>query len=130
MTMARKILLIGIIEDVTENRRVRREAVALAQSAASLAVNRSLDATLDALAQSIVETTSAVACGIYLLEAGGNNLRTAGTFGLPRGYAAAADAAQERGAPPAAVRAIGAHAAVIDEDGTSPRPADPRFAAL
>src|SRR2546426_5589769 len=83
-------LLAGIIEDVTETRRVRREAVALAQSAASLGINRSLDATLDALAQSVVETTSAIACGVYLLEAGGNNLRTAGTFGLPRGYAAAA----------------------------------------
>lgn len=99
MELEGKLLLIGIVEDVTENRRVRREAVALAQSAASLAINRSLDATLDALAQSVVETTSAVACGVYLLEGDGNNLRTAGTFGLPHGYAAAADAAQKRGAP-------------------------------
>src|SRR2546427_4299249 len=60
-------LLAGIIEDVTETRRVRREAVALAQSAASLGINRSLDATLEALAQSVVETTSAIACGVYLL---------------------------------------------------------------
>jgi len=124
-----KLLLIGIVEDVTENRRVRREAVALAQSAASLAVNRSLDATLDALAQSIVETTSAVACGVYLLEPDGN-LRTAGTFGLPRGYAAAADAAQTRGAPRAAIRAMEAHATVIDEDVVSRRLADPRFSPL
>ena len=130
MALRGKLLLIGIVEDVTENRRVRREAVALAQSAASLAVNRSLDATLDALAQSIVETTSAVACGVYLLEDGGNNLRTAGTFGLPSGYAAAADAAQERGAPRAAIRAIEAHATVIDEDVISRRLADPRFAPL
>jgi signal transduction histidine kinase len=122
-------MLAGIIEDVTETRRMRREAVALAQSAASLAVNRSLDATLDALAQSVVETTSAVACGVYLLERDGN-LRTAGTFGLPRGYAAAADAAQERGAPRAAIRAIEARATVIDEDVISRRLADPRFAPL
>jgi PAS domain S-box-containing protein len=130
MALRGKLLLIGIVEDVTENRRVRREAVALAQSAASLAVTRSLDATLDALAQSIVETTSAVACGVYLLEGGGNNLRTAGTFGLPRGYAAAADDAQKRGAPRAAMRAIEAHATVIDEDVISRRLADPRFAPL
>ena len=129
MALGGKLLLIGIVEDVTENRRVRREAVALAQSAASLAVNRSLDATLDALAQSIVETTSAVACGIYLLEPDGN-LRTAGTFGLPRGYAAAADAAQTRGAPRAAIRAMEAHATVIDEDVVSRRLADPRFSPL
>jgi PAS domain S-box-containing protein len=129
MELGGKLLLIGIVEDVTENRRVRREAVALAQSAASLAINRSLDATLDALAQSVVETTSAVACGVYLLERDGN-LRTAGTFGLPQGYAAAADAAQKRGAPRAALRAIEAHATVIDEDVISRRLADPRFAPL
>jgi PAS domain S-box-containing protein len=64
MVLRGNVLLIGIVEDVTETRRVRREAVALAQSAASLAVNRSLEATLDALAQSVVETTSAVACGV------------------------------------------------------------------
>jgi PAS domain S-box-containing protein len=125
-----QLLLTGIVEDVTETRRVRREAVALAQSAASLAINRSLDATLDALAQSVVETTSAVACGVYLLEGDGNNLRTAGTFGLPRGYAAAADAAQKRGAPRTAIRAIEARATVIDEDVISRRLADPRFAPL
>jgi len=129
MALGGKLLLIGIVEDVTENRRVRREAVALAQSAASLAINRSLDATLNALAQSVVETTSAVACGVYLLERDGN-LRTAGTFGLPRGYAAAADAAQKRGAPRAAIRAIEARATVIDEDVISRRLADPRFAPL
>jgi PAS domain S-box-containing protein len=129
MELGGKLLLIGIVEDVTENRHVRREAVALAQSAASLAINRSLDATLNALAQSVVETTSAVACGVYLLERDGN-LRTAGTFGLPRGYAAAADAAQKRGAPRAAIRAIEARATVIDEDVISRRLADPRFAPL
>jgi PAS domain S-box-containing protein len=129
MKLGGKLLLIGIVEDVTENRRVRREAVALAQSAASLAINRSLDATLDALAQSVVETTSAMACGVYLLERDGD-LRTAGTFGLPHGYAAAADAAQKRGAPRAALRAIEAQATVIDEDVISRRLADPRFAPL
>jgi PAS domain S-box-containing protein len=129
LELGEQLLLTGIVEDVTETRRVRREAVSLAQSAASLAINRSLDATLDALAQSVVETTSAVACGVYLLEADGN-LRTAGTFGLPRGYAAAADAAQKRGAPRAAIRAIEAHATVIEEDVISRRLADPRFAPL
>jgi PAS domain S-box-containing protein len=129
MALGGKLLLIGIVEDVTETRRVRREAVALAQSAASLGINRSLDATLEALAQSVVETTSAIACGVYLLEPDGN-LRTAGTFGLPRGYAAAADAAQRRGAPRAAIRAMEAHATVIDEDVVSRRLADQRFAPL
>jgi PAS domain S-box-containing protein len=122
-------LLAGIVEDVTETRRVRREAVALAQSAASLGINRSLDATLDALAESVVETTSAIACGVYLLEKDGS-LRTAGTFGLPHGYADAIDTASKQGAPRAALRAIEARATVIDEDVISRRLADPRFAPV
>jgi PAS domain S-box-containing protein len=122
-------LLSGIVEDVTENRRVRREAVALAQSAASLGINRSLAATLDALAQSVVETTSAIACGVYLLESDGE-LRTAGTFGLPRGYAEAIAVAGKQGAPRAALKAIEARATVIDEDVIRRRLADPRFAPV
>jgi PAS domain S-box-containing protein len=129
MVLAGKLLLIGIIEDVTENRRVRREAVALAQSAASRGINRSLEATLDALAESVVETTSAIACGIYLIEKDGE-LRTAGTFGLPRGYPEAIAAAAKQGAPSAGRRAIEARATVIDEDVISRRLADPRFAPV
>jgi PAS domain S-box-containing protein len=122
-------LLTGIIEDVTETRRVRREAVALAQSAATVGINRSLDATLDALAQSVVETTSAIAAAFYLLESDGD-LRTAGTFGLPRGYAEAIYEAGKQGAPRAALKAIEARATVIDEDVISRRLADPRFAPV
>jgi PAS domain S-box-containing protein len=129
MALGGKLLLIGIIEDVTENRRVRREAVALAQSAASRSINRSLGATLDALAESVVETTSAIASGVYLLESDGE-LRTAGTFGLPRGYPEAIAAAARQGAPSAARRAIEARATVIDEDVISRRLADPRFAPV
>src|ERR1700730_10529893 len=101
----KQLLWAGVVEDVTETRRVRREAVALAEAAASLAATRSLDATLDALAQSVVETTSAVACGVYLLQEDGG-LRTAGTFGLPKGYVEAIDAAGRLGAPRDAIRAI------------------------
>jgi len=122
-------LLTGIIEDVTETRRVRREAVTLAQSATRLGINRSLNATLDVLAQSVVETTSALACGVYLLEKDGQ-LRTAGTFGLPDGYAEAIGDASRQGAPRAALRAIDARATVIEEDVIRRRLADPRFASV
>jgi PAS domain S-box-containing protein len=122
-------LLAGILEDVTETRRVRREAVALAHSAASLGINRSLAATLDALAQSVAETTSAIACGIYLVESNGE-LRTGGTFGLPRGYAEAIQEAARQGAPRVALKAIEARATVIDEDVIRRRLADTRFAPV
>jgi len=125
----KQLLWAGVVEDVTETRRVRREAVALAEAAASLAATRSLDATLDALAQSVVETTSAVACGVYLLQEDGG-LRTAGTFGLPKGYVEAIDAAGRLGAPRDAIRAIEAKATVIDADVIRRRLADPRFAPV
>lgn len=122
-------LLVGIVMDVTETKRVRREAVALAQLAARRAVTGSLEATLDALAQSVVETTSAVACGVFLLERDGG-LRTAGTFGLPKGYVEAMDAASRLGAPRNALKAIEARATIIDEDVIRRRLADPRYAPV
>src|SRR2546421_2946141 len=57
MALGGKLLLIGIVEDVTENRRVRREAGGLAQSAASPAVKRSLHAPLCGLPQRIFANT-------------------------------------------------------------------------
>jgi PAS domain S-box-containing protein len=125
----KQLLLAGVVEDVTETRRVRREAVALAEAAAGLAATQSLDATLDALAQSVVETTSAVACGVFLLQQDGG-LRTAGTFGLPKGYVEAIDAASRLGAPRDAIRAIEARGMVIDADVIRRRLADPRFAPI
>src|ERR1700694_5859300 len=122
-------LLAGMLYDITDTQRVRREAIALTQSAAGLAVTQSLTATLEALAQSVVETTTAVACGVFLLEADGG-LRTAGTYGLPKGYVAAIDAAGKQGAPRSALRAIEAEATVIDADVHERRLADPRFAPV
>ena len=124
-----EVLMAGVFHDATETRRVQRQAIAISHSAASLAVTRSLTATLDALARSVVEATSAKACGVYLLDAHGG-LRTAGTFGLPEGYAAAADAASSLGAPRTGLRAIETKAMAIDESINSVRLADPRWAPI
>ena len=123
------LLLAGVIYDATETRRVQRQAIAISQSAAGLAVTQSLTATLDALAESVVDATSAIACGVYLLDADGG-LRTAGTFGLPHGYAAAIDEASHQGAPRAALTAIETKAMVVDEDIIRRRLADPRYAPV
>jgi signal transduction histidine kinase len=123
------LLLAGVIYDATETRRVQRQAIAISQSAAGLAVTQSLTATLDALAESVVDATTAVACGVYLLDADGS-LRTAGTYGLPDGYAAAIDEANHQGAPRAALTAIETRATVVDEDVIRRRLADPRYAPV
>ena len=128
-TAGKELLVAGVLHDATETRRVQRQAIAISQSAAGLAVTRSLTATLDALAQSVVEATSAKACGVYLLDADGG-LRTAGTFGLPEGYAAAAEAASSLGAPRTGIRAIETKAMAMDEGIVSRRLADPRWAPI
>lgn len=119
-------LRLGILDDLTEIRRVRRQATAFADSAARLAVTGTLDATLDGLAQSVVEATTAVACALYLQESD-LSLRQAGTFGLPAGYVQAMDEAAKLGAPRGSLRAIQSRAAVIVEDIVSRRLADPRY---
>jgi PAS domain S-box-containing protein len=119
-------LRMGIVDDLTESRRMRREATAFADAAARLAVNRTLDATLDGLAQSVVEATTAVACGLYLQEPDGS-LRQAGTFGLAAAYPAAMDEAAKMGAPRGSLRAIQSRAPVIEEDIVNRRLADPRY---
>jgi signal transduction histidine kinase len=119
-------LLLGILDDVTEARRVSREAIALADSATRLAMTRTLDATLNGLAQSVVQATTAVACGVFLQAADGS-LRTAGTFGLKPGYAEAMEAAARLGAPRGAVKALHSGAAVIEEDLVRRRLADLRY---
>ena len=124
-----EVLLAGVFHDATETRRIQRQAVAISHSAAGLAATRSLTASLEALAKSVVEATSAIACGVYLLDADGR-LRTAGTYGLPEGYVAAVDAASSQGAPRAALIAIETQTMFIDEDIVKRRLADPRFAAI
>ena len=124
--VAGEALLMGILDDVTEARRVSREAVALADSATRLALTRTLDATLNGLAQSVVQATSAVACGVFLQAADGS-LRTAGTFGLKPGYAEAMEAAAKLGAPRGALNALESRAAVFEEDLVRRRLADARY---
>jgi PAS domain S-box-containing protein len=124
--MAGEALLLGILDDVTEARRVSREAIALADSATRLAMTRTLEATLNGLAQSVVQATTAVACGLFL-QAPDGGLKTAGTFGLKPGYAEAMEAAASLGAPRGAVKALHSRAAVIEEDLVQRRLADTRY---
>ena len=126
--VAGEALLMGILDDVTEARRVSREAVALADSATRLALTRTLDATLNGLAQSVVHATSAVAC--VFLQAADGSLRTAGTFGLKPGYAEDMEAAAKLGAPRGALKALESRAAVFEEDLVRRRLSDARYSPV
>src|ERR1700746_3918899 len=73
--------------DVTERRelrQLRQQADALAQVVASVTASpASLEQTLPVLAQSVVQATGIVACGIVLLEQGAPSIF--GTSGMPDG---------------------------------------------
>ncbi len=79
-----------VLGDVTERRelrQLRQQADALAQVVASVTASpASLEQTLPALAQSVVQATGIVACGIVLVEQGAPHI--AGTSGMPDGYMA------------------------------------------
>jgi PAS domain S-box-containing protein len=79
-----------VVRDVTERRKVHRmleqRVKALAGISASLTINRPVQATLDALAAGIVESTEAVACSVVLIDPQTSMIRLAGSCGLPEGY--------------------------------------------
>ena len=79
-----------VVRDVTERKKVHRmleqRVKALAGISASLTINRPVQATLDALAAGIVESTEAVACSVVLIDPQTSMIRLAGSCGLPEGY--------------------------------------------
>ena len=99
-------LVASIFRDVTDIRRLAREAAALGEIAANLAVARSLEATLDVLAESVVRAADAVACSVVLIDEATDAFRVAGAHGLPEGYTAGMVAARKGGAESLSVRAL------------------------
>ncbi len=94
-------LVAGIIRDVTEQRRTERKAAALAQIAASMTFAGTLETTLDALAECVVEATRGVACTVMLITDGAPPVvRPIGVHGLPSGFAQALGQAVRNGLRP------------------------------
>ena len=124
-----RTLVASIFRDVTEARRQAREAAALARVAASLTFDQPMEATLDALAASVVGATRAVACGVGLIDEE-HRYRLAGTCGHPAGFKAASEAAWRAGAGLSSVRAARARRAVVLRDIRRAALADPRWAPV
>src|SRR5919204_1843032 len=118
-----------VFRDITEARRMQRAGAVLAQTAANLAVTQPIERMLDAVAESVVDVTDAVAAGVFLLE-GERNLRTAATVGLPPDYIEAMDLATSGGAARPALEAIRTRADVVHDDLPSRILDDPRFAPV
>ena len=102
----RKVIC-DVIRDVTERveafRLLEERVTALARISASLTVGQTMEATLNALAARVVQSTAAVACSVVLLNAETGLPRTVGSHGLPEGYTVGMQAAYRAGLRPAAM---------------------------
>src|SRR5215467_4800423 len=77
-----KRFIIIVSRDVTERHRQARQAAALAQAAASVAVSDSIEATLDAIAESALSGTRALAAWV-VLDREYHDAAWAGSAGMP-----------------------------------------------
>ncbi len=77
-----------VLRDLTHLRQLERKAEVLAQFATTMVSADSLEATLNALACSVVQATGVVACLVPLISGTPPLFRVVGSYGLPQGYAA------------------------------------------
>ncbi|HET8680118.1 MAG TPA: histidine kinase [bacterium] len=129
-----------MFRDMTEARRLTRNAQALAQIASTVAVAGSLGETLDALARRVVEATGTVHCGLFLIDeneitGGAECIRVYGEYG-GKDECGEADAKAEReawesavraGAPAPGYEAVETGRPVVIENFSAVLLADPRF---
>lgn len=99
----------GTFRDSTETKRAQRWAAALARIASGVGFATSLEQTLDALAESVVEAAGLLACGVILFEEDPARFRLAGTYGLPPDYAERFQRALDAGRDLPAVRSFKTH---------------------
>jgi PAS domain S-box-containing protein len=99
-----------VAHDITERAQAQRlleERVAtLSHIAANLAFDLPAEDTLNVLAKSAVNASSAVACGVVLVDEKDESLHLFGSYGLPEGYTAGLQAAYRAGAPSPSLRAF------------------------
>lgn len=77
-----------VLRDMTHLRQLERKAEVLAQFATTMVCADSLEATLNALARSVVEATGVMACLVPLMSGTPPLFRVVGSYGLPQGYTA------------------------------------------
>lgn len=82
-----QIILSAIFHDVTDLHRQAREAATLASIAETMTVDLTMEETVNALATSVVEATTAIGCAVIVVDLELNHFRIAGTHGLASGYA-------------------------------------------
>ena len=109
-----------VAHDVTDRARVQRlleERVAtLSHIAANLAFDLPTEDTLNVLAESAVNASTAVACAVVLVDSKDDTLHLFGSYGLPEGYTAGLQEAYRAGAPSPSLRAFRTREPVLVSD--------------
>jgi PAS domain S-box-containing protein len=109
-----------VAHDITERARAQElleERVAtLSRIAANLAFDLPAEDTLNVLAESVVKTSTAVACAVVLIDEGADTLHLFGSYGLPEGYTAGLQEAYRAGAPSPSLRAFHTRQPVLVSD--------------
>ncbi|MEA2596546.1 MAG: hypothetical protein QOF01_3015 [Thermomicrobiales bacterium] len=111
---------VGTLEDVTErvhmHRLLERRLAAMTEIAATLTVDRPMDATLNAMAAILVGATEAVACAFRLIDDATWEDRYVGSSGLPLGYLPAVMTARRAGSVSFTLRALRERRPVLVRD--------------
>ncbi|MBM3470524.1 MAG: GAF domain-containing protein [Armatimonadetes bacterium] len=118
------------LRDETETQRLARKAEAMAQIVSSMALAGSLEATLDALARTVVQATGGMACGVVLMDEDLQGVRVTGAYGLSPQHIAGMRAAVRAGAPPPGQQAVQEKQPVVRLNARNEMLADPRYAPV
>jgi PAS domain S-box-containing protein len=123
-----------VAHDVTERARAQRlleERVAtLSRIAANLAFDLPTEDTLNVLAESAVNASTAVACAVVLVDSKDDTLHLFGSYGLPEGYTAGLQEAYRAGAPSPSLQAFRTREPVLVRDLRRFLREDPRYAPV
>jgi PAS domain S-box-containing protein len=127
-----KRFIVVVSRDLTERHRQARQAAALAQAAASVAISDSIEATLDAIAECALSGTRALAAWV-VLDQEPHDAAWAGTAGMPdefREFLRQRPPASARAARASILEALAAERVVISADWRQRMERDERSASL
>ncbi len=123
-----------VAHDITERARAQRlleERVAsLSRIAANLTFDLPTQDALDVTAENVVNASTAVACGIVLMNERADTLNIFGSHGLPEGYTTGLQAAYMAGVPSPSLRAFRGRKPVLVRDFRRAILAEPLYAPI